>query len=101
MDNQHTKPFISVIIPTRERADTLLFAIKTAFDQNSDDYEVIVSDNFSQDNTKEVVESFSDPRLVYVNSGRRLSMCDNYEFGLEHARGEYIIFIGDDDAIMP
>ena len=101
MDNQHTKPFISVIIPTRERADTLLFAIKTALDQNSDDYEVIVSDNFSQDNTKEVVESFSDPRLVYVNSGRRLSMCDNYEFGLEHARGEYIIFIGDDDAIMP
>src|SRR3989344_5990702 len=101
MDNQHTKPFISVIIPTRERADTLFFAIKTALDQNSDDYEVIVSDNFSQDNTKKVVESFNDPRLIYVNSGRRLSMCDNYEFGLEHARGEYIIFIGDDDAIMP
>ncbi|OGZ71029.1 MAG: hypothetical protein A2904_01465 [Candidatus Staskawiczbacteria bacterium RIFCSPLOWO2_01_FULL_33_9] len=101
MGNQHIKPFISVIIPTRERADTLFFAIKTALDQNSDDYEVIVSDNFSQDNTKKVVESFNDPRLIYVNSGRRLSMCDNYEFGLEHARGEYIIFIGDDDAIMP
>lgn len=92
---------ISVIIPTRERADTLLFAIRTALDQDSDDYEVIVSDNFSRDNTKEVVQSFNDPRLVYVNSGRRLSMCDNYEFALEHARGEYVIFIGDDDAIMP
>ncbi|MBI1866269.1 MAG: FkbM family methyltransferase [Candidatus Staskawiczbacteria bacterium] len=101
MDNQRVKPFISVIIPTRERADTLLFAIKTALDQNSDDYEVVVSDNFSQDNTKEVVESFNDSRLVYVNSGRRLSMCDNYEFALEHAKGEYMIFIGDDDAIMP
>jgi len=100
-NNQQVKPFISVIIPTRERADTLLFAIKTALDQNSDDYEVVVSDNFSQDNTKEVVDSFNDPRLVYVNSGRRLSMCDNYEFGLEHARGEYVIIIGDDDAIMP
>jgi len=98
---QQQKPFISVIIPTRERADTLLFTIKTALDQKSDDYEVVVSDNFSQDNTRKVVESFNDPRLVYVNSGRRLSMCDNYEFGLEHARGEYIIFIGDDDAIMP
>lgn len=100
-NNQQAKPFISVIIPTRERADTLLFTIKTALDQHSSNYEVIVSDNFSQDNTKKVVKSFSDPRLVYVNSGRRLSMCDNYEFGLEHARGEYIIFIGDDDAIMP
>lgn len=100
-NSQQIQPFISVIIPTRERADTLLFAIKTALDQHSDDYEVIVSDNFSQDNTKKVVEGFGDPRLVYVNSGRRLSMCDNYEFGLEHARGEYVIFIGDDDAIMP
>lgn len=100
-NSQQIKPFISVIIPTRERADTLLFAIKTALDQKSDNYEVIVSDNFSQDNTKKVVESFHDPRLVYVNSGRRLSMCDNYEFGLEHAKGEYVIFIGDDDAIMP
>jgi len=92
---------ISVLIPTRERADTLLFAIKTALDQQSQDYEVIVSDNFSQDNTREVVQSFNDPRLVYVNSGKRLSMCDNYEFALEHAKGEYVIFIGDDDAIMP
>ncbi len=100
-NNQPTKPFISVIIPTRERADTLLFAIKTALNQKSSDYEVIVSDNFSQDNTKKVVESFNDPRLVYVNSGKRLSMCDNYEFGLDHAKGEYVIFIGDDDAIMP
>lgn len=100
-DNQYSKPFISLIIPTRERADTLLFAIKTALDQQSQDYEVIVSDNFSQDNTKEVVQSFNDPRLVYINTGRRLSMCDNYEFALEHAKGEYLIIIGDDDAVMP
>lgn len=100
-NSQYSKPSISVIIPTRERADTLLFAIRTALLQNSDDYEVIVSDNFSQDNTKKVVQSFNDPRLVYVNPGRRLSMCDNYEFALEHARGKHVIFIGDDDAIMP
>ncbi len=100
-NSQSAKPFISVLIPTRERADTLLFAIKTALDQKSNDYEVVVSDNFSQDNTKEVVESFNDSRLVYVNPGRRLSMCDNYEFALEHSKGEYVIFIGDDDAIMP
>ena len=100
-NSQQVKPFISVVIPTRERADTLLYAIKTALDQKSNNYEVIVSDNFSQDNTKKVVESFNDPRLVYVNSGRRLSMCDNYEFALEYAKGEYMIFIGDDDAIMP
>ena len=101
MNNKHLKPLISLIIPTRERADTLSFTIKAALNQNSDSYEVIVSDNFSQDNTKEVVQSFNDSRLVYINSGKRLSMCDNWDFALEHAKGEYIIFIGDDDAIMP
>lgn len=101
MKNVSSNPLITVIIPTRERADTLLFAIKTALDQESDSYEVLVSDNFSQDNTKEVVQSFYDRRLVYVNTGRRLSMSDNWEFALERARGEYVVFIGDDDAVMP
>jgi glycosyltransferase involved in cell wall biosynthesis len=95
------KPLLSVIIPTRERAETLYFAIQTALDQTSNNYEVIVSDNFSQDNTKEVVRDFIDPRLVYFNTGQRLSMSDNWEFALKKAKGEYIIFIGDDDAIMP
>ncbi len=99
--HQPLKPLISLIIPTRERADTLFFAIKTALNQNSNSYEVIVSDNFSQDNTKEVVCGFNDPRLIYINTGRRLSMCDNWDFALDHAKGEYIIFIGDDDAVMP
>lgn len=95
------KPLLSVIIPTRERAETLFFAIQTALAQTSNNYEVIVSDNFSQDNTKEVVHNCSDPRLIYFNTGQRLSMSDNWEFALEKARGEYIIFIGDDDAVMP
>ena len=99
--NNSAKPLISVIIPTRERAETLYFAIQTALEQTSNNFEVIISDNFSQDSTKEVVRNFSDPRLKYFNTGQRLSMSDNWEFALEKARGEYIVFIGDDDAVMP
>ena len=95
------KPLVSVIIPTRERAETLYFTLQTALDQTSNNYEVIVSDNNSQDNTKEIVRNFDDPRLVYLNTGQRLSMSDNWEFALEKAAGEYIVFIGDDDAVMP
>ena len=100
-NNQTSKILISLIIPTRERVETLPFAIKTALDQKSCNYEVLVSDNFSADNTKEVVQSFNDSRLIYINTGKRLSMCDNFEFALEHARGKYVIFIGDDDGVMP
>jgi glycosyltransferase involved in cell wall biosynthesis len=95
------KPLISLIIPTRERAETLFFALQTALDQVSNSYEVIVSDNFSQDNTEQVVRNFNDPRLRYFNTGKRLSMSDNWEFALEKTRGEYIVYIGDDDAVMP
>jgi glycosyltransferase involved in cell wall biosynthesis len=96
-----SRPKISLIIPTRERADTLAFTLRTALAQNTRDYEVIVSDNASTDATRDVVQGFTDPRVRYVNTGRRLSMCDNYEFGLEHATGQYTVYIGDDDAVMP
>jgi glycosyltransferase involved in cell wall biosynthesis len=94
-------PKISLLIPTRERADTLAFTLRTAFEQQSCEFEVIVSDNASTDNTRAVVEAFKDERLRYVNTQRRLSMCDNYEFALEHATGEYVLYIGDDDAVLP
>jgi glycosyltransferase involved in cell wall biosynthesis len=62
---------------------------------------VLVSDNFSQDRTRAVVEAAGDPRIKYVNTGKRLSMCDNWEFALQQADGTYVIFIGDDDAVLP
>jgi glycosyltransferase involved in cell wall biosynthesis len=92
---------VSVVIPTRERAETLEYTIKTALNQTLQAYEVIVSDNFSQDHTKQVFDSFNDARLKYVNTMQRLSMTDNFNFGVSHATGDYIIIIGDDDGIMP
>ena len=94
-------PLLSVIIPTRENAETLPYTLRTALDQTSRNFEVIVSDNFSQDNTAQIVKSFSDPRIRLINPGRRLSMCDNWDFALLHAAGDYVMFSGDDDAIAP
>lgn len=94
-------PLLSVIIPTRERAETLQYTLRAALDQTSKNFEVIVSDNFSQDNTAQVVGSISDPRMRLINPGRRLSMCDNWDFALLQAAGDYVMFIGDDDAVIP
>lgn len=69
--------------------------------QNYENLEIIVSDNFSQDQTREVVESYKDERIRYINTGKRVSMTSNFEFGLSHATGDYICFIGDDDGMMP
>lgn len=91
----------TVIIPTRERADTLYYSLKTCVTQDYDHLEILVSDNYSQDNTREVVESFEDPRIRYINTGRRVSMTANWEFALSHVDTGYVTYIGDDDGLLP
>ena len=95
-------PFFSIVMPTRNRASLLKSSLKTAVDQSFDDYEVVVCDNNSKDDTREVVEAFmsQSSRIRYVNPERDLSMCDNWDFALKHARGRFIIYLSDDDGLL-
>jgi len=95
-----TQP-INVVIPTRERADTLLHALATVVAEDCDRLRIWVSDNASSPATREVVESFADPRITYLNTGQRLSMAHNYEFALSHIANGWIVMIGDDDGLVP
>lgn len=98
----NTENHFTVVIPTRERCDTLEHALRTCVSQDYDNLEILVSDNFSQDRTREVVESFQDRRIRYVNTGKRVSMTDNFEFALSHVMPKgYILYIGDDDGLLP
>ena len=92
---------ITVLIPTRERADLLRSAIDSCVAQNFDNCKFVVSDNASADHTRDVVNDFRDSRIEYVNPGRRLSMADNFEHALSYALPGYVLSIGDDDALMP
>lgn len=94
----------TVVIPTRERCDTLEHTLHTCVIQDYDYLDIIVSDNFSQDSTYEVVSSYKekDYRIRYINTGKRLSMTDNFEFAMSHIRPEgYVIYLGDDDGLLP
>lgn len=94
-------PRYSIVIPTRERADTLRSSLATAMAMEGDDYQVVVQDNASGPGTRAVVESFENPKLVYSRTDTLLSMSENWEMALEACEGEWIHFIGDDDAMMP
>jgi hypothetical protein len=93
----------TVVVPTRERCDTLGPTLRTLTSQDRDDLTIIVSDNASEDATRDVVEAARDPRVRYVNTGRRVSMTSNWEFGLSHVedRETYVFFCGDDDGLLP
>jgi glycosyltransferase involved in cell wall biosynthesis len=92
---------LSIVVPTRERCDTLQHALRTCTAQDYDSLEIVVSDNASTDATREMVLACDDPRVRYVNTGRRLSMSRNWEFALQHVQGEFVTFIGDDDGLLP
>ncbi|WDQ17417.1 glycosyltransferase family 2 protein [Rhodopirellula sp. P2] len=91
---------ISLIIPTRERVEYLKESIQTALRVKDDQFEIIVSDNASNDTTQEVIASIQDSRLKYVNTGERVSMRQNFEFSLQQCSGDYVIYIGDDDCFL-
>lgn len=92
---------ISIVIPTRERAVYLRHSLATATAIDDDALEIIVSDNASTDETEAVVRAAADPRVRYLNTGRRLSMRQNFEFALCHVTGDYVVYFGDDDGILP
>jgi glycosyltransferase involved in cell wall biosynthesis len=93
---------ITIVMPTRERGDVLARALATVTAQDYDGLEIVVSDNCSTDGTREVVAAAGDPRIRYLNTGRRVSMTDNWEFALSHVQGDgWVTILGDDDGLMP
>jgi glycosyltransferase involved in cell wall biosynthesis len=94
-------PRFSICIPTRERHETLPYAIQTVLAQTYRDFELIIQDNCSGEETAAVVARFDDPRVVYQRSSERLPMHANWEAALDRTSGEYLIFLGDDDGLQP
>lgn len=95
------RPRFSVLLPTFNRADILPLAIQSVLDQTLGDFELIISDGGSTDETNEVIRGFDDRRIRHLSSDRRLSMSENYEAVSKEAVGEYLIFFSDDDAFVP
>jgi glycosyltransferase involved in cell wall biosynthesis len=94
-----SRPFLTVVIPTKDRPDTLLSCLKSVLASTDPDIQVIVQDNACDPRTKAVVEQFVDHRLKYSRSPIRVSMRENFELGLKKVRGHYLMFLGDDDAM--
>jgi glycosyltransferase involved in cell wall biosynthesis len=91
------RPTVSVIIPTFRRADLVSRAISSVLRQTFEDLELIVVDDASPDNTREVVQAISDPRVRYVRHERNRGLPAVRNTGVRNAAGEFIAFLDDDD----
>lgn len=96
------EPKVSVVIATYNRSNVLTLAIQSVIKSSFQEWELIVVSDASTDDTKEVVNSFSDSRIKFVelstNSGNQST--PNNE-GIKQASGKYIAFLSHDDLWFP
>jgi len=95
-----TLPLVTIAIPTYNRASGYLGeTLGCALGQTYPHLDIIVCDNCSPDHTEAYVRSVADPRLRYFRHEPGLLPNDNFNFGLQQARGEYFLLLHDDDLI--
>ncbi|OHB20558.1 MAG: hypothetical protein A3J67_00250 [Parcubacteria group bacterium RIFCSPHIGHO2_02_FULL_48_10b] len=92
-------PRVSIVLATYNRAHFLGAAIQSVQKQTFQDWELIVSDDASTDNTLEIVKEIqeNEPRIRYRKNEKNLGISRNYNAAIRAARGEYIAMIDDDD----
>lgn len=94
------KPFFSIVIPTYNRSNLLKVAIEITLLQTFRDFELIISNNCSTDNTREVVKSFKDKRIRYFENEKNIGGEANMKKAISYARGTYVFTMGDDDFML-
>jgi glycosyltransferase involved in cell wall biosynthesis len=90
----------SIIIPTYNRAAFLPKAMESLLSQTYTDWELIIVDDGSTDNTKDVVSQYGDSRITYLyqENAERSAARNN---GIAHAKGEYVCFLDSDNYMLP
>ena len=104
MNHTTKKPRVSIVIPTYNRGDLIGDTIRSIQDQNFTDYEVIIVDDGSADNTHQICEDCAskDVRFTYVGGdtkNRGPGYCRN--IGARMSHGEFLIFLDSDDLLFP
>lgn len=90
-------PRVSVLVPTYDSGHYIVETIESILAQTMRDFELIVLDNASADDTAERVAGFDDERLRYVRHRENLGFRGNCSAGRRLARGRFIVFVGADD----
>lgn len=95
-------PKVSVLIPTYNMGEFLDDSIQSVANQTFQDFELIIVDNCSEDNTEQVVQKYlRDERIHFFKNSRNIGMYGNWNKCLEYAKSKYIKFLNADDKLSP
>lgn len=91
MIDKSSQPLVSIIVPTKNSANTLRACLNSIRRQSYQNFELIIVDNFSNDNTREIADEFG--AIFYLIGPER---CTQVNFGVSKARGKYIYRVDSD-----
>jgi len=95
------KPLLSVIIATKDREQYCIAAIDSILSYRDARIEITVADNSATTKVKDYVATLTDPAVKYTYDNGPVSSIANFNKAMDLATGEYVVFIGDDDTILP
>lgn len=98
---KHRQEKVSVIIPTYNRAHLIERSIRSVLNQTYKEFELLIIDDGSTDNTKEVVENIKDDRIRYIRCGENGGAARARNRGIAEAKYDYIAFQDSDDEWYP
>lgn len=90
-------PTVSFVVPCYKLASLLPECVHSILSQSYGDFEILILDDCSPDNTAEVARSFTDPRVRYIRHEKNLGHLRNYNYGITASRGKYVWLISADD----
>ena len=90
----------SILMPTYNRSNLLVQTINIIRKQSFQNFEILVGDNCSPDDTEEKVRSIGDPRIIYHKNDRNLGYGRNLQSCSEKATGDIVFLMGDDDILL-
>src|SRR6476660_8884800 len=92
---------VSVCIPVYNGDRFIEAAIESVLDQTFKDFEIIIVDNQSTDNTVSLIKKYTDPRIKFFQNDSNIGLIPNWNMAMSKASGEYIKILPADDLIYP
>ena len=94
---KYSKPLVSIILSTHNREEKIEKSIKSVLSQTYEDFDFIIVDDGSSDNTLEILNGYNDPRIKIIENKKNLGFVKSLNKAINYAQGKYIAGIDDDD----
>ncbi len=92
---------VSIVIPSYNHGKFIGIAIQSILDQTFQDFEILIVDDCSPDNSVEIIKSFNDPRIKLIVNEKNMGACYGHNLMIDMAQGEYIALLNSDDIWLP